>query len=264
MANIKRKTLQKTIKQVSNGLLATTVDVILYSLFLCYKSIGKSRRPSHVYQTFREADELIKEINYKKFSNALMMLKRKRLITPTKRGLFEPKITKLGRERLAELIPTYKTKRPWDGFIYLINYDISVVQNQRRDLFRSFLHRLSAVRLQDSLYLICYNPSDLIKEFVNQHRIKGDVLVSSLNKEGSIGEKDLKTLLTDIYQLDKLNQHYQKFIRKFSHPKRSCPKTAVAFEFLSILNDDPQLPFELLLPGFASNQAYQLFKKLTW
>ena len=66
-------------------------------------------------------------------------------------------------------------------------------------------------------------------------------------------------LVNRVYKLDQLNQRYSEFI--FWVRKGRLDKKQIAFKFLSILADDPQLPFDILPYNWLGNKAYKLFKK---
>lgn len=257
------RVLKKNLAKISEGLLSTATDAVLFTLFLPVASFGTRPTSYGVYQTFQEANEMLEKINYKTFKNALYRLCRKGLIKPLAKKLTEIEITELGRKRLEELSPKYQENRPWNKMIYLINYDIKDKKNRQRDLFRRFLKEIGAAKIQQSLYFIPYNPKTLIAEFIKNHQIKGQILISELGQDSSLGDDDLKEFLNKAYHLEKLNERYEDFIQRYKNIKGVKFKSQVALDFYSILKDDPQIPFELLPSEFSSDEAYLLFKKLT-
>lgn len=91
------------------------------------------------------------------------------------------------------------------------------------------------------------------------HHIVGSILVSDIGKDGSVGDEKIEDLLIRVYHLDNLNNRYKEFIG-------SCQKGAkvgvnLYFSYLSILRDDPQLPFPLLPKWWKGDVAYNLFNK---
>lgn len=262
---MERNELKRKILVASQGILSNLTDLLLWYFFFVTapSPFGKTSRAA--WEMARKADEAVKEINYDSFKNAIYHLKRKGLLKLIKEELvLKPLITQEGRKRLASLIPSYNSVRSWDGRIYTVAYDIPEKDKRGRDLLREFLKRLGAGKLQESLYLVFYNPKKLIKDFSQEHQISGWILVSDLGKDGTIGEGSLEDLIMRIYKLTDLNQRYKDFIEKFgTSAQKSISPGQVSFEFLSILRDDPQLPFEVLPNWWEGEKAHKLFRKLT-
>ncbi len=115
--------------------------------------------------------------------------------------------------------------------------------------------------LQQSVWLTPYNPTELIREFSEERDLEDLILVSSLGKDGTIGEMELAELMEKVYHLEKLNYRYQELLIE-AEDKR-VDKERLVFLFLSILKDDPQLPFELLPEDWVGERAYRFFQKIT-
>lgn len=200
---------------------------------------------------------MLDTVNYDTIKRAIAYLVKQGLITrPAKRDALTLSITNLGRERIAQLVPTYRTERPWDGHIYLISYDIPKRHNNSRDLLRDYVRRTGGALLQESLWINPYNPTVILEEFVREYGIVGTVLVSKLGTDGTIGEETLPVLLSRVYQLDELAGRYEAFLDAYRQPAKS-PKTKITVDYLAILKDDPQLPFALLPKDFPSENAWR-------
>ncbi len=119
--------------------------------------------------------------------------------------------------------------------------------------------------LQASVWLTPYNPKEVLREFIEERKLAGQVLISDLGEDGSIGEEDLRELVVRVYNLEDLENRYVEFIQKWGGKKKlnDSEKTRIYFAFTSILMGDPQLPFELLPEDWAGNNAYKLFRFLT-
>lgn len=259
---VKRRVNRKKLKRVTEGFLSTVVDLTLFSLYLPLASFGKRPNSRDVYQTFDEAGEMLSHLNYKAVKRSLYKLYEQGFIESLKNWTQEPIITQAGLKRLRSLLPEYQEKRLWSGKLYLINYDLSSRQNYLRDRLREFLRRLGAIKLQDSLYLVANNPYKFVEQFKEENHPQGIILVSELGKKGFMGEEDLKRFLWEGANLDCLNERYQEFIQKWKKAKGKIIKTQLALEYYSILQDDPQLPFELLPDDYLGDEAYLLFQKL--
>lgn len=260
---IKKRLTSKKVKKLTEGLLGTVVDLALFSLFLPLSSFGHSPTSRGVYQTFKETDEALADFNYQTIKRSLTKLREQGFIESLKDWVNEPMITQAGLKRLCNLLPQYQTKRPWEGKLYLINYDISREQNYLRDRLRDLLKKLGAIRLQDSLYLTANNPYKFINQFKEENNLDALVLVSELGRKGFSGEDNLKDFIWEKAGLEKVNERYLNFLEKWKNFKGKLSKTEIAIEYYSILQNDPQFPFEILPDNYLGDEAYLLFRKLS-
>lgn len=254
---MKNKEVKQIVLKISEGLLATATDLLLFQFFLLGASMGKGKTSRGAYQAIREAEEELEGLNYQKLKQTFVDLKRRGLI----RSLKEPEITASGRKRLQSFLPRYQKERPWDKVIYLITYDIAEKRHIWRDRLREFINKIGAGRLQNSVWLTPFNPQKLLKEFINTEAgFEGEIIVSCIGKDGYIGEESLKDLISRVYKLEEINQAYEEFLQKYQHGTHDKWHTAVGY--LSILQRDPQLPWELLPTGWAGDKAYELYEKI--
>lgn len=254
---MKNKLLTDKIKKLSEGVLETAVDIVLWEIaYLQEASVNFSRK---TWEPRNKADRFLEEINYQTLKKAISRARQKGWLKKTaikKRGAW-PEITDSGKKRLNSLIPKYDEKRIWDKKLYLITYDIPEKRKKDRDLLREFLKRLGAGLIQDSVWLTPYNPRDLMRKFVAEKGIGGSIIISDLGKDGSIGEEDIKDLLARVYKLQKINFQYGQFLEEFKDLKDKSSK--ISFTYLGILKDDPQLPFELLPRGWLGEEAHEKY-----
>lgn len=248
------------IKEVTYGICGSLVDLIIWQIALVGASVGKTGSRG-VYTAFKEADEILDKINHRTLIATWHQLTKKRLITYKKRGhLYSSEITKFGQNRLKENFPQYHKKRPWDKRIYLITYDIPEKARVKRDKLRNFLLQIDARLLQESTFLTPYNPRELINEFGQKYKIPGNIIISDIGPDGGVGEMSIQDLLVKLYSLEKLDEKYEEFIKHEKEKNR--PLRFLLFEYLSILKNDPQLPFSLLPKGWLGEKAYLLYEKL--
>ena len=99
-----------------------------------------------------------------------------------------------------------------------------------------------------------YNPIDTLRTYVEEKNLAGTVLVSDMGQGGSIGEEDLHSLVERVYKLEELNARYQEWLEEAG--RRGTDHWMVIM-YLSILADDPQLPFALLPPWWKGEEAYR-------
>jgi phenylacetic acid degradation operon negative regulatory protein len=259
---MRNKSVDNLVWKLSKGILTSVSDVILYSFILFGSSFGNSATSRGVYKTFRETDKIFDEFNTKSILNSLSNLKnRKKYIRYNKQNEnIEIQITDIGRKEIDSIIPFYKTSRPWNGRFYLCSFDIPENKRKFRDILRIKLKQTYIGLLQKSLWFSPYNPEKLLKDLFSKFYVTDWMVVFPVEKY-SIGpyfKEKLPELLERIYHLSELNKRYKNFIQR-SYRK---DKLAISFEYLNILKDDPQLPFELEPKSFVGKQAYEIYKKL--
>lgn len=241
----------------SEALLAYATDVALWTaIFTAELSIPQSTS-GQAWRAQIAADRFLRQWNYETIKTAIANARRQHLLKPVKRGRHaKPEITEAGKKRLAAIIPVYDEKRIWDGRMHLVTYDIPEKKHIDRDALRSMIRELGAGRLQDSVWITPYNPIDALRAFIEAHRLAGTVIVSDMGKDSSIGEEDLAGLVMRIWRLDLINDRYGEWLGDY---KRSDGLDQwLVTSYLSILRDDPQLPFSLLPKWWKGDRAYHL------
>lgn len=255
-----RKKLRESILKISEGVFSELVDIILWEIaFLGASSVNFSRT---TWQARVEADKFLEQVNFETIKNAIANARQKGFIKKTNHRRVWPEITEEGKKRLKELVPHYDAKRIWDGRVYLITYDIPEKKKNSRELLRAFLRRTGCGMVQESVWLTPYNPKEVLEELIEERNLIGNILISDIGEDGSIGEEDVKTLISRIYKLGKINDQYKEFIDKHGDKEKS-DRIQMTFEYLSILRDDPQLPFSLLPPDWVGDKVYRLYKSIT-
>lgn len=252
-------TPDKAIIQATEAISRTAINTLLWWIYTM-GAATQTRTMRDAYNAFQTVDDTFQRYNYDTFKIALRGLKQKGYIKTKYKGtLSEVLVTIEGRQRLEELAPTYKKKRSWDTYVYLVSYDIAEIYKKKRDNFRQYIRRIGCGLLQESLWVTPYNPRTLIDEFVRENDIEGMVLVSKLGKDGAIGDENLRQLLERVYHLTKLNEEYSDFIQ-LAKSKSTTP-FQLSIRFTSILSHDPQLPFTLLPDDWLGDQAFKLIEK---
>lgn len=256
---MKVKRIRKKTLEAADEIVGTAVDAALFILYLGFTATS-ARTMYEAMNTSDKIESLHQRFNYASLKQAIYVLTRKEFVVRSpKRTHLDISITELGKKRLASFIPTYQTNRPWDGFVYLVSYDIPTKLNYARDLLREHIKRTGGKKLQESLWINPYNPSLLLEEFATEHNVPGTILVSKLGKDGTIGENKLTDMIIRIYDINKLAGHYHNFIEEYVDAPKDKSKTLI-HDYLSILKNDPQLPFELLPKNFPGSRAYDIAK----
>ena len=261
---MRKKQVATKLLQATEGLVATATDLDLFFTILPFALPGAYTH-GQVARRVEDVTSLISEdLNYRTIKNTIKKLVEAGLIVKqSRRSALEIAITKLGRERMNAIIPTYQQDRPWDGHLYLVSYDIPAKPNHKRAMLREYLRRIGSVLLQESLWLTPYNPRDLIGDFATEKKIGGSILVSKLGTDGAIGNETLHDLIARVYKLDALNERYADFLDTYGNKQKPLSLFSMTTSYLSILKDDPQLPFALYPKDFLGEKAFHLYQTLS-
>ena len=259
-----QKEIAGKVKEITDGIVGSAVDLALLSIYFSFE-FATSGYSSRGWKADEKALNTLSELNYQTIKRSYRRLKQKGMIKITKQKISEelifPQITKEGKKRLESIIPQYQETRTWDDRVYIITYDLPVERNNDRDKLRNYLKKIGCGLLQKSVWITPYNPKGLIKKFVDKNKLGDElVLVSSLQKDGSVGIMSLPDLLERVYKLSDLNERYIDFI-SLTESERLTREQAI-FSYLSILKDDPQIPFKLLPYDWKGDKAYQFFKRI--
>lgn len=260
----------RTISRITWGVTKTITGLLLYQVALgvavATTGGGKTSRTAGkaIENADSISDSLFVALNPDQWQNAWQNLRRRGLINSIRGKRYEALITKRGLEKLTKEIPGYREDRPWDKRIYLITYDIEEEDRDLRNELREYLKEIDCVPLQKSTYLTVYNPRGLLRQWVGRRMRIGDILVSDLGPDGSLGDRPLQELVADAYQLTRLNLDYDGFLGEFSQidEPSQLRKQQAFFRYSGILSQDPQLPFELLPDWWLGDKAFRLYRRL--
>lgn len=250
------KVASRALVALGEGIFSRAVDMTLW--LVAYTAVSFDPFvPTYgkTWKTGVDADRFLNTINYDVIKEAIKSGRRRGWIKKAKRRRVAPEITEEGKNRLASLLPVYQEKRTWDGKMRLVTYDIPEKQRKSRDILRDYLRRLGCGRLQDSVWITPYNPTEVLREYITQNRLQGTIIVSDMGKDGSIGEEDFASLVRRVYGLEKLNERYEAWLEEVENVGKV--DYWLALQYLSILQDDPQLPFDLLANWWQGDKAYK-------
>lgn len=252
--------LRETVEDISFGLLSTTINLALglisFSTTAFAPGAGRGAVWQAVEQSSRDTGINKDSLRYAFWkAKNLGLLQRRRV-----RNKYFWKLTDEGMRRFESKLPQYQKERPWDGKLYLVTYDIPEKKRYHRNKLRDYLIIIGARQFQQSIYLILWDPTEVLRSFIQAHDLKGLVIISDMGTDGTIGDVDLDTLIWNVFRLDDLNERYGSFLKQAELPEQQ--QSRLAFHYLSILKDDPQLPFQLLGPTWSGDRAYRRYLEL--
>ncbi|OGG31450.1 hypothetical protein A3A63_03445 [Candidatus Gottesmanbacteria bacterium RIFCSPLOWO2_01_FULL_46_9] len=244
--------LRNATLALTEGLFAHMVDFGLWTIiYMAQLSVPQSQH-GQLFRAQLAADRFLSEVNYDVLKSAIQNARKRGWITTHRHAL--PEITREGKKRLSSIIPRYDEKRVWDRRMHLVTYDIPETKKEDREKLRIHLRRLGCGLLQDSVWITPYNPIDTLRKFINEHDLGGTIIVSDMGKDGSIGEENLQDMIIRIYRLEELNVRYESWLHEVKEAK--CIDSGFLILYLSILRNDPQLPFSLLPRWWRGSEAY--------
>lgn len=242
---------------IGDKVLERLVDIALIGVFFNLEYVnsgGKAHRAGN------KADNDLDQVNYQTIKRSLTYLRKNGLIQTIKEEKVKNQVTQKGRQKLNLIIPQHDNKRAWDDKIYLVTYDLPVNNNRERGYLRDYLRTIGCGMLQQSLWLTPFNPTDILNEFKAKHNLdSGLIIVSSLGRDGVIGNTEWPELMTKVFPINKINQQYYELIYNYNH--KIINRQTYIIEYLKILAGDPQLPFKLLPNDWFGEQANEIFEK---
>lgn len=253
------KEISQAVKEKTGGLVSFLSDYLLLQILTGLEIMTSGYGSRNVYRASERAMEEFLGIKEDQIKAGISSLKNRGYISFAKPGA-RPEITNLGRGRLKRILPQYDKNRPWDGKIYVVAYDIPEKTRFKRDQLRSILQRLGCGKMQSSVWITPFNPKEVLKNFVWENRLSGLVIVSEVDKDGAIGGESFPELVYKVYNLSSLEKEYASFIKR--HTETKALKDELAFEYLSLLKKDPQLPFELLPKNWLGREANKIYLKI--
>lgn len=243
--------LSKLVLKVSEGMFNKVVDLVLFWVY--YSTEMSPFSGGSLYQRFSRVEKDFSQFNSETLKRALKQSCQKGWINKNL------EITSRGQRRLESILPKYEKKIKWNGNWYIVAYDIPESKKWLRDILRNKLTDLGFGELHKSLYICPYNFLGDVEKIVNEYNLSGYTLLAISNK---LGREPSQDLAERIWKLNEINEDYEKYLWELKSKKLS-PKEAI-FKYLIILEQDPQLPSELLPDDWKGDEAYKIYRKIVW
>jgi len=178
-------------------------------------------------------------------------------------------ITKAGEKALPEeptFIPT--PDRAWDRKWRLVLFDIPEDKRRIRNQFTAALKEMGFAKIQNSVYLTVHDVLGRVWEMARSLGISEQIKTMTVER---IDVPDLRAFAQQIWNLDSLNQEYQKFVSKNKNGYKGEEFTSevlrfwlkrTKYEYLNILHKDPVLPKELLPKDWMGYEARKIWQQM--
>lgn len=249
---------RRALLRLTEGVFSRSVDFALWFTVFTGELGMPQSTSGQIGRAQFAADRFLDHVNYDVIKDAIKHARRRGWLTSQRRRHAKTEITAAGKKRLASLITRYDETRVWDGRMHMVTYDIPEARRMDRDMLREHLHRIGCGKLQASVWITPYNPIDVIRSFIEEKDLAGTVIVSDMGEGAAIGEENLQALIVRVYKLEDLEDRYEAWLDEYGS-RKNLDHWAVV-QYLSILADDPQLPFPLLPKWWKGNNAYRLVK----
>ncbi len=243
----KEKICQK-IRDISFGAVTRLCDFVLVSLILA----GESMKPRMFASTLaKDLERICPLVDTKQWIEGFHNIRRRRWIDGNS------VLTKEGKERLQSLFPKLYNEKHWSRTWYLVNFDIPETMHRKRDILREKLKNLGFGMMQQSVWISPVNFLGTVQKEVEFLELMPFVLCA---QSQNLGEEKSKVLANRIWRLEELNRKYKNFIEKYERGIKRKNFHEAFFNFISIFQDDPQLPVELLPKNWYGREAYRLLR----
>jgi phenylacetic acid degradation operon negative regulatory protein len=248
-----RIALAQAVKDASFGWLGTAADLGLVALFLAAAGSGMHR--GNANRIYGVAGKLFTSLRSKRLQKSLKHSLYHLIDSGYRSGW---KVTSEGFKRLKRIMPHYIEDRMWDGWLYLVSYDIPENLKRSRENLRKALAAIDCGMIQDSVWVALSDPEPFIEDTIEMNELQDFVLILKTKPTGR-ARKNLLPILAAAYDLKNLNLRYGGFLELVKENKK--PAEELGLRFLSILKDDPQLPFRLLPKDWQGDKAHQIYLK---
>jgi len=227
---MQRKKIHNLVFKISSGVFSTLTDLVLWNIFY-FVEVSLSGSPEKIGRAEILAGKDLQRFNSETIKEAIRRTK--------KRGFIKEDftLTKEGKERLESIFPKYFAKRKWDGNWYLVIYDIPEGLNRYR---------------QASVWVSPFNFFGEVERILKDYNLSPYIIFAISEK---LGKKEGKILAEEVWHLEKINNLYTELLNKFEKSKEK----SLYFEYLNILDKDPQLPRELLPKYWRGEEAHKIF-----
>jgi len=247
---MKKKSISREVSKITKGLINQLADLALVGLVF-FEEMAPYQGGSLIQKVSRMDRRMGDLLGRDRFRGALRNIQKKGWISENL------DVTSKGQKRLKSILPQYFEEKKWDGKWYIVSYDVPENKRWLRKVLRNTLQELKFGPLHKSLWISPYNFLGDVEKIINQYNLETYVLLAISDR---LGREPSEVLAERIWRLEKINDQYKKFIEGIKN--RKLTKSEIAFQYLFILHQDPQLPTDLLPSDWQGEKAHRIYKKL--
>lgn len=244
----RREKISQKISELSFGALNKTCDLVLTFVTM----LADPPRTSRGLTLHLTSEYYQSSVDIKRWIEGFYKIRRKHWVDGS--GV----LTKEGKERLDSLFPRPYFDKHWDKTWHLVNFDIPETRHAQRNVLRDKLKKLGFGMMQQSIWISPMNLLGTVQKEVEALELAPYVLCA---QSQNLGEEESRVLANRIWRLDRVNEEYEEFIRKYEKGVEQGKFFSVFLEFASILQRDPGLPQELLPNKWKGRDAYDLLRE---
>jgi DNA-binding transcriptional regulator PaaX len=216
---------------------------------------GKTRFAGRKKYSSRHFEKIFKELT------TVGYIKRVR----NKKGIEYLKLSTNGESRIFNLVPLPNLqKRKWDGYFRAIPYDFPEKIRWKRAALREKVKEWGMGRYQLSLWITPHPLEDVIEDFLQSKKLDK---YASLFMSRKLSIDKGKRIARKVWDIESLENKYLDFIDKWEkkiveESFNESDLEKVRFEYFSILEVDPHLPYDLLAEEWPAKNAKGTFLEI--
>lgn len=212
--------------------------------------------------------------NQRAYNNAMSRLRKSGLVVKHHDDgkLPELKLTGLGRKTLPDYhFPEKFWNTKWNGYWYLLIFDVPESQRSYRDTLRGFLKRLRMGCLQKSVWI---TPYDIRPDYDDLQQAANIHAVSYLLETQTVLHQETAEIIENSWNFEKLAEAHRHYLAAYSKNLELLAASNYdsalllrlldreADAYVQCMRPDPLLPGKLLPAGYQGKKVYALHKQL--
>lgn len=179
-----------------------------------------------------------------------------------KKGVEYLKLSANGQSKIFNLVPLPSLqKNKWDGYYRGLCYDFPEKIRWKRSALREKIKEWGMGKYQLSLWITPHLFEDVIGDFIKAQKIKKYACIFISQKMSS---EEGREIAEKVWGVSELEESYLKFIDKWGEKidennLRDADMEKIRFDYFSLLESDPYLPFDLLTEHWPAEEAKATF-----
>lgn len=244
---LKKSSLKYKMLQILAFLGDAGVELLMNEILVS----GKVRMPNRKRYTSRHFERVLKDLTTTGYINRV-----------SKGGVSYLRLSTKASLKIARLIPLpYLQKKKWDGYFRGLSYDFPEKIRYKRDLLREKIKEWGLAKFQLSLYITPHPLEEAIEDFIQAQNI--DKYAYLFVNRKKLTPEEGKEIAEKIWQLSDIQKSFEKFLVKWEKKLEKGLKLSdletIRFDYFSLIEQDPYLPYELLPYDWDAQEVKNLY-----